>query len=87
MQREHQTLRDQLLKAESAEKSTKQTADDAVAEARIASRQNRKLWSEVSELQRRARASSTTAGSGANRPAAAAAKGELQCATNEINFL
>ena len=75
------------MKAESTESTTKQTADDAVAEARIANRQNRKLWSEVSELQRRARASSAAARSGVSRPAVAAAKGELQCANHEINFL
>ena len=56
MQQECLTIRDQLVKAETAEMMCKQNAEDAITEAEAAKKQNFVLWSEVSELQRRERA-------------------------------
>ena len=41
---EHTTVKDQLLRAESAERLTERAAKDALAEAEAARQQNRSLW-------------------------------------------
>ena len=68
MQLVHQTLREQLIDAESAETSTKYEAVSTEAEAQVAAQQNWQLWSEVSELRRKLKATEASSGSGMNRP-------------------
>ena len=85
MRLEHQTLRERLLDAESAETTRRELADTEAA-VHAAVSQNRQLLSEISELQRRLRVAGTSPGSGSNRPETSV-NGELQSANNEIGVL